>query len=303
VLGALNITTAEEFAVKVTKCCNFRDYMVNGFNNVFNGTEGYQLLTAVDSTSNEVLAFLTAQRGECELKPDVWSVNLICAATVRTLPNGIPTFPGTLIMGAMLYSLSILGRPFAVLELASGYTNIQGFLAYSKLGFIKNLSLFNHGMYDKQKRKYNPQCFYDPANLPMYVSLNHFTPEIIKDIVTGRKKIKLNSVQDDTGLYEAYSHGHRYTDKDQQMLAAENVLYQTYLCINPDHRQLITLCRMNPVAKQRLYDESENLPKGLIPDQVEMPEQIYDIVTIRHGGQRKRTRRTKKRGTRKINRR
>jgi hypothetical protein len=271
--------------------------MEDGFTKVFNGTPGFQLLTAVDTLHNEVVGFLTAQRGECQLKPDVWSVNLICSGSVydarrpgSTLPQDVQPLAGIVILGAMCYSLRTLGRPYAVLELAGGYTNTRGFLSYSKLGFIKNLSLFNNG--DIQGDRYVPRCFYDPGNLPMYVSLDQFSPQIIQDLVTGRKKLRLTHEQDDTGIYANYYEG-RTTQRD--VAIRKNAFYRIFLCLKPRHLRLIDGSRMNAVDKSFVKNQAAQIPEALrdiIPDVVVLPPQVYDIVTIRGGTRRKkRTRR------------
>ena len=307
VLTALGVN-ARNFWRRVTKCCDFGGYMETGFDNVFQGKEGFQLLTAVDSVTREVLGFLTAERGECQLAPEVWSVNLICTATVlhgkgpaaQALSRGVTPISGIVMLGAMLYSLSILERPFAVLELAGGYTNSRGFIAYSKLGFIKNLSLFNN---ENGKR-----CFYDPGNLPMYVSLDHFTPKTIQALVSGRKRIALNSLQDDTGFFVNYLQRKFYTPEEGDV---KNRLYQTYLCIKPQHKQLIRNCEMDALDKQFLYDAADELMDSgkevYIPTQVQLPIQAYRIFNVpakRGGMRRKRTRvRTRLRRTRRSSKR
>jgi hypothetical protein len=292
-------------------CCQGEigeNYMFDGFHKTFSRSPGFQLLTAVDSISQEIVGFLTAQRGECELSPEVWSVNLICTAAkhgtskrssvgrpVKTLSQGVPTISGTLLLGAMLYSLKILNRPFAILEVAGGYMNGPGFIAYSKLGFVKNLSLFNNGnvIYDEFK----PKCFTDPTNLPMYVSLDTFLPADILDIVTSRRKIVLSNSQDDTGFFE------RYLEKDfydpQREGTSANMTYQTILCLKPAQRRVVERSYMSDEDKRLVRRAAQNLVSRLpnvdiIPDRIEMPVQTYTIERGRNSGGMRKTRKRKR---------
>lgn len=103
--------------------------------------------------SENVGGFIVVEKGECKKGPTKWSLSnyfnnkeinynnvysvfLICSSNDNTR---CPTIKGQLLMGAYLFVIKS-NKSFpqiAVLELLSGYTNIPGFIAYSKLGFEK----------------------------------------------------------------------------------------------------------------------------------------------------------------------
>lgn len=129
--------------------------------------------------SNSVGGFIIVQKGECKKLPqtqtsvtnddfkNVYSVFLICTSIIsdsimdrifgKKSPPSPPPIKGQLLMGAYLFSIkSNESLPqIAILELLSGYTNIPGFISYSKLGFEKDLTLYGNG------------CFTSLTNLPM----------------------------------------------------------------------------------------------------------------------------------------
>jgi hypothetical protein len=120
----------------------------------------------------------------------------------------------------------MLEQEYAILELAGGYVNSAGFIAYSKLGFIKNLSLFWSDV----------MCFTDRGNLPMYVSLRGMTAASLTGMITGRKLIQLDPTQDDTGFYMRYVDGDRYTMLEA---IAANYTYQALLQADPRRSHLV----------------------------------------------------------------
>ena len=86
-----------------------------------------------------------------------------------------PPIKGQLLLGAYLFIIKsrVELPPIAILQLAHGYTNIPGFIAYSKLGFEKDLSL------------YGEDCFKSLKDLPMsnyWIARN--TDEIIQAVTT-----------------------------------------------------------------------------------------------------------------------
>jgi hypothetical protein len=91
-----------------------------------------------------------------------------------------------ILLGAYLYCGKVYGQTHGILELADGYTNISGFFAYSKQGFVKDVSLFGSN------------CFPSYENLPMSVDLSKYSyPQIITNAVGG---LKSEDIQDDTGI-------------------------------------------------------------------------------------------------------
>jgi hypothetical protein len=101
------------------------------------------------------IAFLVAEKGECEILPVVWSVNLICAVAEGT--HGTKS-AGQILMGLYLFTIATNPEVIdkrGILELANGYINAAGLASYSKLGFVIDESL------------YGDRCFADYNNLPM----------------------------------------------------------------------------------------------------------------------------------------
>jgi hypothetical protein len=129
---------------------------------------------ALKKKMQHVLGFLIAELGECERLPTVHSVNLICtrehvAYKLYDKQGEREKARGALLMGAFLYCLKQNGERLGVLELAGGYENCGGFFSYSKMGFVKNLDLFENS------------CFHDVHNLPMSCDLEQF--RTLDDIV------------------------------------------------------------------------------------------------------------------------
>lgn len=122
-----------------------------------------------------VLGFIIVEKGECKKKPELYSVNLICAKSNSKYGK----VKGTILLGAFLYCNKLAGGKKCILELADGYTNVVGFFAYSKLGFDRDLELYEptQGV-----------CFYDMGNLPMSVNLTKYTENQIIGFVTGSQK-------------------------------------------------------------------------------------------------------------------
>jgi hypothetical protein len=192
-------------------CCASQiteDYKINSFVDALSRTRtNYEILSAIDST-NSLVGFIICELGECKALKNVWSVRLICVNRQKRTHK----LSSTLLLGAMMYSLKEKGEKFAVLELSNAYNNIEGFISYSKLGFIKNVSL------------YGKDCFKNPMNLPMYTSLHHLTQQDIVDLVLRRKEIELTVEQENTGLFEKYKYSIRHSKK---VLDAWNDAYRS----------------------------------------------------------------------------
>ncbi len=242
---------------KIDLCCRLeisQQYIIQGIVNVlFGNNNHYHLLTAVHN--NTVVGFMIAQYRECSFSPSTWSINLICTSLKHTptsdisLPKGVEHISGTILLGAMLYSLKKRHINFAILELARGYLN-PGFITYSKLGFVKNLSLIN------------TTCFKDVNNLPMYVCLTHLSPEDIISLVKGEKRIKLTKDQDDTGFFERYSRGETYKNIIASGDAKKaNIEYQSLLYASKNHKDFIT------DVSNILVKPDKDILKPTLPDQ------------------------------------
>jgi hypothetical protein len=141
---------------------------------------------------NHVVGFIIAQLGECKRKNDVWSVNLICS---RTLMSGGASIKGSILLGAFLYCIkNSKFKQEGILELAGGYRNINGFISYTKMGFNKDLSL-----YDPVRHI----CFHDFNNLPMSCNISTINNETIINRAGERERRVVTPIEDDSGIYNA----------------------------------------------------------------------------------------------------
>jgi surface protein len=218
VFTQLQITSMEElYALGKINCMGAvtDDYKKGSFKAAFKGSRSDQieLLCAIDER-NALIGFIIGELGECRMLQEVWSVRLIC------VPKSPTKISSTLLLGAMMYAIKEMGGNFAVLELANAYDNIPGFIAYSKLGFIKNLSLYN---YRPVPERPNIHCFKSLKNLPMYVSLQHLTQDDIVDLVANRKFLRLTPEQDDTTIFEKYLQKKQITE---EMMVRSNEEYR-----------------------------------------------------------------------------
>jgi len=98
------------------------------------------------------------------------------------------------------------------LELSDGYKNIKGFFSYSKMGFLRDVSLFDR------------KCFKDCANLPMSVDLTRYSYEQILNYASGVDK--LVDIEDESGLIELVPKTPRQEDIQKQVAALSNLTYQ-----------------------------------------------------------------------------
>jgi len=183
-----------------------------------------------------ITGFIIVEKGECKKLNDVYSVNLICTRgrgrVIGTAKDGEPIHEyntkSVVLLGAYLYCIkkseSIAEEnKLGILELAGAYTNMNGFFAYTKVGFDKDNTLF-----DTEKGI----CFYDANNLPMSVDLNSYTLEDIIDLVTGNKK--RDNVKDDTGIIEMGLPKTRKETVIQENLAILSNMKQYLILTNTD---------------------------------------------------------------------
>jgi len=175
--------------------------------------------------SQSVGGFIIVQKGECTKLPgsessfkDVYSVNLICTNNVK----------GQLLLGAYLFILKKTPRAqVAILELLNGYTNIPGFIAYSKLGFKKDISL------------YGKDCFKSLSNLPMS---NYLIKETSDDIIqTVVKDVSLVPSQDIRDILNFYESNKDLPGQQQKLGVLLNILYRMELHPNEILRLLIDI--------------------------------------------------------------
>jgi hypothetical protein len=150
---------------------------------------------SIDKKSRHILGFVIVEKGECRKMPTTYSIQLICTRSKTDFKqysydamNKVPRerSKAAILLGAYLYCGKVYGQTHGILELADGYTNISGFFAYSKQGFVKDVSLFGSN------------CFPSYENLPMSVDLSKYSyPQIITNAVGG---LKSEDIQDDTGI-------------------------------------------------------------------------------------------------------
>jgi hypothetical protein len=169
----------------------------------------YRPGTVLHHKLKHVIGFIIAELGECQDKPNVYSVNLICTRKV----DGV-SIKSTLLLGALLFCIRNTSDPGidrneAILELADGYRNMSGFVSYTKMGFNKNLTLSGRN------------CFGDYTNLPMSVDISRLVnDEIIARAAGSRPTI--TEAEDDSGLFNA-----KVTPQVQaRLISLNNVAYK-----------------------------------------------------------------------------
>ena len=181
--------------------------------------------------SKNVGGFIVVEKGECKKGPTKWSlyyyfnnkelnynnvysVFLICSSNDD---DDVPTIKGQLLMGAYLFIIKN-NKSFAqhaVLELLDGYTNIPGFIAYSKLGFEKDLNL------------YDENCFYILTNLPMSNSLiNKNITDIIQFVI---KDVDIIISRESRTIINFYESNKNNQENQEKLGVLLNILYRIEL--------------------------------------------------------------------------
>jgi hypothetical protein len=160
-------------------------YMKASFVNIFL-KDSYDFLGIFDG--GRVISFVIPQLGECNLHPNFWSINLICS---MSLSGGAAfTLGSTLYCAKKFYEIDGIQGGKVVLELARKYSNVPGLLTYSRLGFVRDPTLFfreknSEIAEDSEKRR----CFADFTNLPMSCDVTALSFAQIKDLMKGILKI------------------------------------------------------------------------------------------------------------------
>ena len=192
------------------------------------GTKNYDVIFIVDdnyleklqenyTTHSELVkdklkfmhSVMIVQKGECENRPKTVAIKLICS--MRSMKANI-------LMGAYLYTIKNTPSidQTGILELAGGFTNLQGYCLYTKFGFVADKSLYvpviwdpenenpwepnstdkdlwvpNPTYYNFKNQSYTQKrkCFGDQGNLAMSVDLNHITEKAIIKTTTQNKPI------------------------------------------------------------------------------------------------------------------
>jgi hypothetical protein len=183
----LELTRQVSFDIALKTCRQIGEqYSKNTILGVKNDPK-YDIIIAIDTSLpttndeeklNAISGFLISKYEECKQLSEVYSVNLIC-----TKPRQIQ---GKFLIGAFLYCIKKSGSKKVILELAGGYHNIAGYFLYSKMGFDKDIGLY----------EYN--CFTDLDVLPMSANVEEMTIEEIIGYTTGSLQ---RDVKDDTHLF------------------------------------------------------------------------------------------------------
>jgi len=189
----------------------------------WSNNENTELISQIDG-------FIIAELGECKMKPNVWSVRLICSK------GGI----GKLLLGAFMYCIknSSEYEKEGILELLSGYLNLPGFLSYTKMGFVKNLYLFQgYSIIPKINcfTKCETRCFNNIICLPMSVYLSRITNE---EIINRALGVITFIIEDESGLYQNRLNSRDVNFKMLQLY--NNILYKLE-CIHNNNNELLEL--------------------------------------------------------------
>ena len=79
---------------------------------------------------SKIAGFLIAQKGECAILNDIWSVNLICARAMPTSATDPLSIKGQILMGCYLHAIimnpNIIDK-YGILELAGGFILLDFF--------------------------------------------------------------------------------------------------------------------------------------------------------------------------------
>ena len=203
----------EQKLLEIVSICNLKNdegniskYCIHTVNLLMNNEKFDALFAMKETTSGnfEVDGFVITELGECSSKPNTYAVNLICTQN---------RFKAAILLGGYIYCIKQLPEKQheAILELASHYDNVAGFISYTKMGFTKNMNLLS------------PDCFWDleSINLPMYIDnftfryFYHSLDDIIK-VVIGDKDKKLEYVNDLSGYYELYNNKSGISDEKKK---------------------------------------------------------------------------------------
>jgi len=184
--------------------------------------------TSLKNKTKHILGFIIAERGECRKFHDFYVVNLICTRSrVEYKKYGKNSslererIRGAILLGAYLFCAKRLNQDLGLLELADGYKNISGFFSYSKMGFVKDLSLFGR------------TCFKDFANLPMSIEIDHYSYDQIINYASGTDKIQ--HFDDETGLIDLVPKTPRQEVLQKQIAGLCNLTYQIDYILNGDY--------------------------------------------------------------------
>jgi hypothetical protein len=236
---------------------------------------------AIEKKGNHILGFVIVEKGECRRIHTAYSINLICTRTALKYQrysydrsSDRERTKGGILLGAYLYCAKVYGQSHGILELADGYTNISGFFAYSKQGFVKDLTLFGR------------DCFRDYSNLPMSVRLDKYRFHQIINHASGDKTLQLRTedIHDDTGFIKLVPNSKIQTVIQKEISLYCNLLYKIefifdyrhHLDPNLDKKEIEILLKF----ENWFYETNEEEP--LLEDYIrflkaEMDEYVKDF--------------------------
>ena len=200
------------------------------------------------------------------MKPADYTINLICSRSKveykkygRRVANR-ERLRAAILLGAYMYCAKKRDQDIGLLELADGYKNVSGFFSYSKMGFVKDLSLFGR------------RCFRDHANLPMSVRLDRYTYDNIIDYASGEQK--LTYIQDDEGLIDLVPRGPKQQEIQKTFAVFCNLSYQIAYIMNHEHNLDPALDKMEISILMEFADQMYNRN----PDQDITLEQYMEYI-------------------------
>lgn len=191
--------------------------------------------TALKKKMRHILGFIIVEKGECKKLPNVYSINLICSKSAldykvyKKSINERNRIKGSILLGAYIHCIKKIKQPIGILELANGYKNINGFFSYSRMGFVKDLSLFTP--YYEQATilrekgiESELRCFNDYSCLPMSIMVDDYTYEQNINYASGKEK--LENIADDTGFINLIPTSQRQREIQKLIATYCNLLYQ-----------------------------------------------------------------------------
>ena len=175
---------------------------------------------------NMINGFIITQMGECYIKPYVHGIKLIC--TTRAVKS-------ILLLGAYLYCIknSPQAEQDGFLDLAGGYRNMSGFIAYSRMGFNKDPSLAD--------------CSSVISSLPMSVDISTLSNQIIIQRATGQD-IRVHT-SDDSGLYNIKSVKTLRDREIDNLITCNNLIYKIQMLTYPIFMERIKIKELNIAEK------------------------------------------------------
>jgi hypothetical protein len=214
--------------------------------------------TVLNHKLQHVLGFVIAELGECKKHPLTYSINLICSRSVNGAKIG-----SIVLLGAFIYCIknsasTTINKDEGILELAGGYDNMPGFISYTKMGFIKDLTLFGD------------DCFGSYANLPMKVNIKKLDNEEIIDRAAGLSRPIITIDQDDSGLFNARKD---MTPKDKRkLILLNNIKYK--LDISND-----LMIDLGDLLETRLLDDYKRRSNDINEIKVNIDNDIIGILS------------------------